>query len=212
MEKAEDKSYWTKRPLNDDRRDWNEKGKNWVDDYKVSVNHPHRKLILNELKEIGEFDSLLEVGCNAGPNLKVISEAYPQVRLAGIDVNADSINEARSFVNADLKVAEATEIPFEDDSFDVVLCDAVLIYLDPDSFRLAMSEINRIARKGVIFVEWDDKSEEGRVVDGHWARDYENILFDWFFNRVGKTKIKPEDWPNRSGNWARNGYVFIGMR
>ena len=71
--KFEDVRYWANRKSDDERLDWRNGGGSWIDEYVASASHPHRALILNALERF-EFNSLLEVGCNAGPNLMRIRE------------------------------------------------------------------------------------------------------------------------------------------
>src|ERR1051326_8264210 len=89
-ETPQDHSYWIHRPLNDTERDWKDTTDNWVADYWLSKNHPHRSLILQTLSKL-QFASLGEVGCHAGPNLGLIQDALPHVTIRGIDVSAPSI-------------------------------------------------------------------------------------------------------------------------
>lgn len=204
----EDSKYWAKRPLKDKRRDWYEQGDNWVEDYIKSTNHSHRRMIMDALKKI-KFGSLLELGCNAGPNLINVSEKYPEVRLAGIDINEDAIKRASlALPKANFWVSNIETIPFADKTFDVVLADAVLMYSDPTSIGKVLLEINRVTRKYIILCEWD--AEEDCVVDGHWARDYKGILERLGYS-VTKKKIGKK-WKNKSGNWERNGYLYVATK
>ena len=79
---SQDISYWQSRPITDEHRDWKETKENWVEDYWNSWKHPHRKVIIDELKKLPRFTTLLEVGCNCGPNLSNIKLAFDQVRRA----------------------------------------------------------------------------------------------------------------------------------
>ena len=213
MEEVEDLNYWKNRPLDDVRRDWYYNTDNWITDYRASVVHPHRKLTINALEELAPFESLLEGGCNCGPNLYLIKERFPGVKLAGIDVNEKAIEEAhRLLPDADIKIGDIEDkLPFEDKSFDIVLVDAVLMYVGPEKIKGVMSELDRVAKRGIILIEWDSESLLGEVKEHHWARDYKGLLEELGF-KVEKTKIPAEAWPNRSGNWAKLGYVFGAER
>ncbi|KXS41562.1 MAG: methyltransferase type 11 [Candidatus Frackibacter sp. T328-2] len=48
------------------------------------------------------------------------------------------------------KVGSVTDIPFEDNSFDCVLCCEVLEHIPFNQFRVALKEINRVAKRRVI--------------------------------------------------------------
>jgi trans-aconitate methyltransferase len=53
---------------------------------------------------------LLDVGCNAGELLGDLRDAFPLMRLAGVDVNAGQIEVARARV-ADVEVHQASAEP-----------------------------------------------------------------------------------------------------
>ena len=40
--------------------------------------------------------SILEIGCNEGANLRCMREVIPEIKLAGIDINKNAVNFARS--------------------------------------------------------------------------------------------------------------------
>ena len=208
--KLHDAQYWKDRPLTPDDKDWIDNQPNWVESYVHSTYHPHRQLIVDALVEI-PFESALEIGCNTGSNLIRIHELFPEVKLAGIDVNKKCINKAKGFLGkATFKVSDYHSIPFPDKSFDVVLADAVLMYSSPKQIAKAMSEIDRVAKQVVIIVDRLDKSKSG-VRNGHvWARNYPTILKNLGFN-VNAKKITKQLWPKSIG-WQRFGYLFVGIR
>jgi ubiquinone/menaquinone biosynthesis C-methylase UbiE len=68
---------------------------------------------------------LLEVGVGVGAVLAILGEAFPQARLAGVDVVPEQIACAREHlkrrgVAAELAVADALALPYPDESFDEV--------------------------------------------------------------------------------------------
>jgi ubiquinone/menaquinone biosynthesis C-methylase UbiE len=68
---------------------------------------------------------LLEVGCGVGAVLGILGEAFPGVQLAGVDLEERQVEAARAHLAglgfpADLRQADAGELPFADGSFDHV--------------------------------------------------------------------------------------------
>ena len=68
---------------------------------------------------------LLEVGCGVGAVLGVLGEAFPGIELAGIDIEERQLDVARVHLadlglRADLRRADALELPYADASFDHV--------------------------------------------------------------------------------------------
>jgi ubiquinone/menaquinone biosynthesis C-methylase UbiE len=68
---------------------------------------------------------LLEVGCGVGAVLGILGDAFPGVLLSGVDIEERQIEAARAHlahlgIQADLRLADALELPFQDASFDHV--------------------------------------------------------------------------------------------
>lgn len=207
--KTEDESYWATRSADDSRLDWRNGAGSWVDEYVASKDHPHRQLILNALAELWPFAGVLEVGCNAGPNLMRIQEQYPETQLAGIDVNQTAIEKAKELLPSPiLKQGSALNLPFEDQSFDVALTDAVLMYASPEVMERVAAEINRVARKYVVLLEWC-ADKEG-VVDYHWARDYATYFEPYGFELHSSRPLTEAEWPN--AKWVSHGRLSVFRR
>jgi SAM-dependent methyltransferase len=71
----------------------------------------------------------------------------------GVDITPKMIEKSRARVEregltdrVELRVADARELPFEDDTFDAVLCESVVVFLE-DKQR-ALDEFARVARPG----------------------------------------------------------------
>ena len=205
LEIVQDAEYWRNRPLSDAKKDWEYEEDNWISGYWASRNHEHRKLIVDELKKLS-FDSLLEVGCNCGPNLEVVRRNFPHAELAGVDVNERSVLEAQTWFPG-VRWGYAQELNFPDKSHDVVLSDAVLMYVPPEEIGKVMDEIVRVAKKAVILIEWFDISKKGVVRNFHWCRDYSSLLEERGM-KVERYKLPKELWA--TPNWTKNGYVFLG--
>jgi SAM-dependent methyltransferase len=76
--------------------------------------------ILAELGKITDRDQVLELGC--GPGDVAIQLASISAGVTGIDFSENMIEIARGrFTNLAFEVADAEKLPFEDDSFDVVV-------------------------------------------------------------------------------------------
>lgn len=89
--------------------------------------------------------SVLEVGCGQGWLLAQIADALPLASLAGIDIREDAVRYARSLVpQAALVVGDGAALPYDDASFDAVVCSEVLEHVhEPDR---VLAEIKRVGR------------------------------------------------------------------
>ena len=97
---------------------------------------------------------LLDFGCGPG-NISVgLASAVNPGELHGIDMEESQIDLARSAAragghdNATFHVGDVTELPFEDGSFDVAHCHAVLMHV-PDTEKV-LAEVMRVLRPGGI--------------------------------------------------------------
>jgi len=208
--------YWEERKITDSVKDWRNDGNlNWIEEYWKSKEHPHRKLIIKELKKLGPFESLLEIGCNCGPNIFLIKKEFPTTKIIGIDINRPSLIEGMSkfpkefFKNSGMFYQNLEKgINCAPKYFDIILSDAVLMYVNPEKIRHVIEEMIRVTKKAIIFCEWQIPDNRlGEKVYGHWARDYVKLLGDYGI-KTSIYKLTKEDWP--SENWSRVGYIITG--
>jgi SAM-dependent methyltransferase len=97
---------------------------------------------------------LLDVGCGAGQALTLA--AGHGARVTGLDVAKPMIDVARERLpDADLRVGDIQDLPFDDGAFDVVTAFNVVQYAAEP--RAAVAELARVTRPG------------GRVAIGVWA-------------------------------------------
>lgn len=95
---------------------------------------------------------VLDVGCGPATITADIARLVAPGRVVGIDASAAVIEEGRTNVagldNVELRVGEATALPFGDATFDVVHAHAVLMHI-PDAVR-ALREMLRVTRPGGV--------------------------------------------------------------
>ncbi len=91
-----------------------------------------------------EGKNILDLGCGNGNVLKRLEgRGY---NLCGVDLSEKMIKEAEKNVNgkAELKIGDSENIPYEDNRFDVVICNASFHhYTNPEK---ALSEIKRVLK------------------------------------------------------------------
>lgn len=169
-----DEFYWKFRHL---------LGGNWSKSYisQKSIDHLHRKFLVEKIIECRPFKNILEIGCASGPNLYILSAKLPNVDFYGVDISLSAIKEGKEFFkknninNVFLKVGKADNLKeFGDKSIDVIFTDAALIYLDNEKIKKAAKEIERVARKAIILFEWHKDGES--IYKGHWIHNYK-LLF-----------------------------------
>jgi SAM-dependent methyltransferase len=104
---------------------------------------------------------VLDAGCGVGSIALDVAPTVAPGRVVGIDVDAGQIEAAqksaaeRGIENAEFRTGSVLELPIEDESFDVVYANAVLMYLR-EPVR-ALAEMRRVLRPdGLAAVSDDD--------------------------------------------------------
>lgn len=111
--------------------------------------------LINEIEIAGIRDvvvsaDVLEVGCGPGLILETVAEMSASA--AGVDLSPGMVQQAKA-KGLDVREASATELPFPDDSFDVVYAFKSLPHV-PD-INLAIAEVHRVLRPGgIAFLEF----------------------------------------------------------
>ena len=102
---------------------------------------------------------VLEVGCGRGVALPVLSERLQPVELAAVDIDPSLIRAAewrvgRAQTRVALHVADVRDLPFEDDSFDLVIDFGTCYHVGGgEAGQLAaLREIARVLRPDGLFV------------------------------------------------------------
>ena len=153
--------------------------------------HVHRLWLLAELGK-QPFSNLLDVGCGKGLNINYFQEVYPDSWYAGVDIHPEDIREGKEIYRDDPKVAlveaSAENLPFDDNSFDLVLTDGVMMYVQ--GYETAARELMRVAKKAVILCERDHLTD----------KDYTQ-LFPGL-----KLVRKTEGWGDPT--WETNGWIM----
>jgi len=206
--KLEEK-YWIKKPPSNGIEVWNTK------------DHPHRNFLIEQISVLSPIRSILEIGCNSGPNLYLLAKKLPDAELRGIDINKHAVEygnkkfKEEGIKNAILSIGKADVLDsFKDNSFDIVFTDAVLMFIAQDKIKKVLRELIRIGRKALVLMEWhcfELKSPHLSCYTTHWVRDYVALLKNLFPDiKVRFIKMPTELWPDK--NWQRFGGIVIAEK
>jgi ubiquinone/menaquinone biosynthesis C-methylase UbiE len=107
-------------------------------------------IVMNVIRNVAR-GKVLDVGC--GPGILLSRMASTDLELSGVDCCPEMIAEAKirtARTGVKLVLGRAEELPFEDQTFDVVLALGVLEYL-PDVIK-GLGEIARVAKPKAVIV------------------------------------------------------------
>ncbi len=119
------------------------------------------------LKNI-KFLNCLEVGCASGHLINEISKSFPKVKYTGVDIYDKAIKYAKlKYPGIEFKVADAQELPFKDNSFDLILNYETLEHVE-NPYKTLL-ELKRILRKkGTLVLAMDSGRLLFRIVWKIW--------------------------------------------
>jgi len=140
---------------------------------------------------LAEDASILDVGCGKGFMLHDFQLLMPNAQLAGIDVSEYAIDRALESVKPLVQVADAQELPFPDNSFDLVISINTIHNLPLEECKQSLREIQRVSRKHAFLTvdAWRTEAERESLMK--WiltALTYMHVD-DWkrVFDEVGYT-------------------------
>lgn len=137
-----------------------------------------------ELLQGLKIESVLEVGCNVGNQLRLLQEMGFH-KLTGIEIQSYAVERARE-MSHDIEIIEGSvfNLPFPDGSFDMVFTAGVLIHIAPADLPAAMKEIYRVSRRYVKGFEYYSKDhleiEYRGNMDRLWKGDFAEIYLRLF--------------------------------
>lgn len=153
--------------------------------------------------------SILEVGCNIGLNLRALSRITSAEKFA-----VEPFEKAREVIIRDqvlppenLFAATSYDIPVEDNFADLVFTLGVLIHTPPESHEKSYSEIYRAARKYILCIEYHNpdpvevsyRGHEGQLFKKDFGKEWmelypDLILVDYGFFWDHITKLDNVTW------------------
>lgn len=107
--------------------------------------------VLKELKN-KKFNDVLDCGCGTGPMIEILCEKYPDKLYTGLDLTPEMIKKAKekNLPNTNFVVGDCEKIPFENESFDVIICtNSFHHYPNPQDF---FDNAYRVLRKDEILI------------------------------------------------------------
>ncbi len=135
--------------------------------------------------------SVLDVGCAKGFMMHDLAELIPGITVRGIDISEYAIENAIEDMKPFVELGNAVNLPFENNSFDVVISITTVHNLEREDCAKALQEVERVSR-GKSFVTLDAyrNNEEKKLMEA-WNLTAKTMMHvdEWqeFFKEVGYT-------------------------
>lgn len=150
---------------------------------------------------------ILDLGCGTGTLLQHLLHVVPEAEIVGLDPSAEMLSVARQKLpkSVDLRVGSADNIPFPNESFDLVISTNSFHYFRRPA--QAIQEAKRVLKPNghIVITDWCDDYLTCRICDGflrlfnrahfrtYGVRECQNILQDEGLANVSVEKYKI-DW------------------
>jgi SAM-dependent methyltransferase len=152
------------------------------------------KETVKRFKEYYNLDKnavVLDVGCGKGFMLYDFKQLLPELTIAGIDISRYAIENAIENIRPYVQVGNASELPYPDKSFDLVISINTIHNLPLDMCKKALQEIERVSKShSFITVDaWRNEEEKERLLKWNLtAKTYMHVN-EWklLFEEVGYT-------------------------
>jgi ubiquinone/menaquinone biosynthesis C-methylase UbiE len=129
---------------------------------RLTVNNPIRDwfmrgemAVFRRLADLPAGAAVLDMGCGRGTSVRLIFEKFRPARLVGFDIDAPLIGQACRRLaplldeTVEVRVADATRLPFADAEFDAAF-ELGMLHHVPD-WRAALGETARVLKPGGVF-------------------------------------------------------------
>ncbi len=115
--------------------------------HEVSDLYPSEKVFLPRVLFPGA--KVLDVGCASGGFFNIMRSFEPFIDFTGIDLSTTAVEMARErYPEAKFIVTEGFELPFDDDSFDLVHCTSV--FNNELNYQAMLQEMYRVSNRFVL--------------------------------------------------------------
>jgi len=146
------------------------------------INHYHLK----------KGDRVLDIGCGKAFLLYELSQLIPGLEVAGIDISSYALEKAKEEIKPFLKKGHARQLPFDDNSFDLVLSINTLHNLYIYDLEKAIKEISRVSENDAYIVVESYRNEKEKANLLYWQLTCEGFYtpeeWEWLFTKFGYSK------------------------
>jgi SAM-dependent methyltransferase len=102
-------------------------------------------------------NSILDVGCGNGANLAFLSRGFSADQGVGVEPSRDAVawlsNRHRD-AGLEFEIASAHSLPFDSDSFDLVVCWSVLHWVGRNEYLQAIGELVRVTSGHLVIMDF----------------------------------------------------------
>jgi len=134
---------------------------------------------------------ILDIGCGKGYLLYDLKKLIPGISLKGIDISKYALENSKEEVRDSLTLANASDLPYPDNYFDLVISINTLHCLHASDLNAALKEMERVSKKDKYLCVESYKTEEQKTNLLYWQVTCEAFhntdSWKWLFSQSGYT-------------------------
>jgi SAM-dependent methyltransferase len=131
--------------------------------------HHHETVTIEQLLTDKDVQRSLEFGCGFGRLTPTFARL--SARHTAVDIDADALAAARgAYPSLDFQLFDGRELPFKDDTFDLVVTWAVLQHIRPELIDEVLAEVLRVLRADGRLLLYEGTRGAGEATRHSWHR------------------------------------------
>ncbi len=139
---------------------------------------------------------ILDVGCGKGFMIYDFLKINPKLQIKGLEISNYAIKNAKPEVANLIDQGNAKKLPYEDNSFDLIISINTIHNLNKDDLKQSLKEISRVSKNSFITVDaWRNDEEKNRMLKWNltaltymhvndWKKLFKEVEYDrdfyWF--------------------------------
>ena len=141
--------------------------------------------------ELPENPKILDIGCGKGYLLYDFQKVIPNAEVVGIDISQYAIENCKPEIKDKLVIGNATQLPWDDQTFDLVISINALHCLEAYDLESALKEMERVGKqhKYLCVESYRNETEKANLL--YWQVSCEAFNtpkeWDWWYKHTGYT-------------------------
>ena len=141
------------------------------------------------LKKTGPIQSVLELGCNVGMNLKSLELLSPELKISGVDINKKAINELKEEKPGYHLLEQSILEKIDIEPSDLCFTKGVLIHINPDKLENAYENLYINSNRFICVNEYYNPSPVKINYRGHEDRLFKRDFCGELLERFNDLKL-----------------------
>lgn len=170
-------------------------GDNWFSRNKDYLLNKSDDIVLDFLENYKMMTSdtkVLEVGCSNGYRLDKIHKIYNS-KCYGIEASSCAVEFGKeNFSNINIVQGGADKLPYEDESFDLVIINFVLHWIDRKNLMKVISELDRVIKNKGLLLIGDFYPSKPEKRNYHHIKDAEVYTYKQAYYEIFKSSAMYE--------------------